>query len=189
MGELADYFIGSDAVDDSITTGAGNQFLYGHGGNDSLAAGGGNDQLYGGLGDDLLEGGDGNDTLSGEDGNDTLDGGSGFNQLFGGNGNDIFRFSVAPDSSTSNTVFGFAQGSDILALDSSAFHLNGQPIDAVLTNVSGALTEQAGNHLVFNQSNQTLYYDADGTANGNAVAMVTLAGVASLAASDVQLFT
>ncbi|MGF6287806.1 M10 family metallopeptidase C-terminal domain-containing protein, partial [Pseudomonas silensiensis] len=149
----------------------------------------GDDQLFGGLGDDLLAGGDGNDTLFGEDGNDSLDGGSGYNQLFGGNGNDIFRFSIAPDSSTSNTVIGFAQGSDILALDSSAFHLNGQPIDAVLTNVSGALTEQAGNHLVFNQSNQTLYYDADGTANGNAVAVVTLAGVASLAAGDVQLFT
>jgi Ca2+-binding RTX toxin-like protein len=162
--------------------------LYGHGGNDSLAAGAGDDQLFGGLGDDLLEGGDGNDTLSGEDGNDTLDGGSGSNQLFGGNGNDIFRFSLAPDASTSNMVIGFTQGSDILALDSSVFQLNGQPIDAVLTNVSGALTEQAGNHLVFNQDNQTLYYDADGTANGNAVALVTLAGVVSLAASDVQLF-
>ncbi|WP_429534836.1 cadherin-like domain-containing protein, partial [Pseudomonas silensiensis] len=88
LRELAGYFIGSDAVDDSISTGAGNQFLYGHGGHDNLAAGGGDDLLYGGLGDDLLAGGDGNDTLFGEDGNDSLDGGSGYNQLFGGNGND-----------------------------------------------------------------------------------------------------
>jgi hypothetical protein len=41
---------------------------------------------------------------------------------------------------------------------------------------------------VFNQNDHTLYYDADGAANGNAVAVVTLTGVASLTASDVQLY-
>ncbi|MFK0270559.1 cadherin-like domain-containing protein, partial [Pseudomonas asiatica] len=189
LRELAGYYIGSDAVDDSISTGAGTQFLFGHGGNDGLTAGAGEDQLYGGFGDDFLQGGEGNDVLFGDDGNDTLDGGSGANQLIGGGGNDTFRFSAAPDATTSNVVSDFTHGADHLSLDSSAFQFNGQPIEAVLANVSATQTEQAGAQLVYNQSNQTLYYDADGAANGNSVAVVTLAGVATLAASDVQLFS
>ncbi|WP_329603645.1 cadherin-like domain-containing protein [Pseudomonas putida] len=189
LRELAGYFIGNDASDDSISTGAGTQFLFGHGGNDGLAAGAGEDQLYGGFGDDFLQGGEGNDVLFGDDGNDTLDGGSGANQLIGGSGNDTFRFSAAPDATTSNVVSGFTQGADHLSLDSSAFQFNGQPIEAVLANVSATQTEQAGAQLVYSQSNQTLYYDADGAANGNSVAVVTLAGVATLAASDVLLFS
>ena len=83
----------------------------------------------------------------------------------------------------------FTQGQDVLALSAALFDLQGQAIADVLANVSCSQTEQAGAQLLFNQSNQTLYYDADGTANGNAVAVVTLAGVVSLTASDLQLFS
>ncbi|MDH4581161.1 calcium-binding protein, partial [Pseudomonas sp. BN415] len=186
LRELAGYYIGGDAADDSISTGAGDQFLYGYGGHDSLAGGTDNDRLYGGMGDDLLEGEDGDDILYGEDGNDTLDGGSGVNQLFGGGGSDIFRFSDA-STTASNTVYDFTQGIDHLGLNGVAFDVGGQAVADVLANVNNGQNEQDGALLVFNQSNQTLYYDADGTANGNAVAVVTLAGVSSLAAGDLQL--
>ncbi|WLI11244.1 MULTISPECIES: cadherin-like domain-containing protein [Pseudomonas] len=63
-----------------------------------------------------------------------------------------------------------------------------QTVSESLANVSGAQHETAGAHLVFNQDDHTLYYDAEGAANGNAVAVLTLTGVATLTANDVQLY-
>ncbi|MNE62240.1 hypothetical protein D3C80_1575100 [compost metagenome] len=83
----------------------------------------------------------------------------------------------------------FTQGSDVVALNSALFDLQGQTVAETLANVSGAQQEVAGAHLVFNQDDHTLYYNADGAANDNAVAVVTLAGVTNLSASDVQMFT
>ncbi|MCY1291296.1 hypothetical protein D9M70_404820 [compost metagenome] len=108
--------------------------------------------------------------------------------ITGGDGADTFQFDQLPGTH-SDQITDFTLGSDALALNSTVFDLNGQPIGAVFANVTGTQTEQAGARLLFNQSNQALYYDADGTANGNAVAVVTLAGVASLAAGDLQLYT
>ncbi|MDH4583800.1 tandem-95 repeat protein, partial [Pseudomonas sp. BN415] len=111
LRELAGYYIGGDAADDSISTGAGDQFLYGYGGHDSLAGGTDNDRLYGGMGDDLLEGEDGDDILYGEDGNDSLDGGSGYNQLIGGEGND--SLTLGNGAGSSSYAFG-GNGDDLL---------------------------------------------------------------------------
>ncbi|MOA45921.1 hypothetical protein D3C78_1683690 [compost metagenome] len=88
-------------------------------------------------------------------------------------------------------VTDFSAGEDLLALSSAIFDLSGQAVGdpGVLVNVTGDQTEAVDAHLVFNQDNQTLYYDADGAANSNSLAVVTLTGVASLAAGDVQLFT
>ncbi|MCY1436341.1 hypothetical protein D9M71_524610 [compost metagenome] len=82
----------------------------------------------------------------------------------------------------------FTHGSDVLALNTGVFNLQGQSVAEALANVSGGQNEAAGANLVFNQDDHTLYYDADGAANGNAVAVVTLVGVANLAASDVGLY-
>nr|WP_251007850.1 calcium-binding protein [Sphingobium sp. BHU LFT2] len=49
---------------DRLSTGTGNDILYGLGGHDDLYAGDGNDLVEGGAGDDVLDGGSGNDTLS-----------------------------------------------------------------------------------------------------------------------------
>ena len=53
-----------------------------------ITSGSGDDSVYGGPGDDSIYGGAGNDTLIGNDGNDTLDGGLGHNTLNGGSGDD-----------------------------------------------------------------------------------------------------
>jgi hypothetical protein len=105
----------------------------------------------------------------------------------GGAGADTFQFAQLPGD-RADLITDFTPGSDALALNSSVFNLQGQTVAEALANVSGVQNEVAGAHLVFNQNDHTLYYDADGAANGNAVAVVTLAGVATLTASDVQMF-
>ncbi len=78
---------------DTITTGSGDDSIYGMGGADTLEGGYGNDYLEGGSGKDTLFGGadddrligmSGTDILRGDDGNDTLDGGTGNDLLDGG---------------------------------------------------------------------------------------------------------
>ncbi|WP_143519234.1 calcium-binding protein [Pseudomonas sp. QTF5] len=148
----------------------------------------GDDTIFGAGGSDSLNGLAGNDSIDAQAGNDTLDGGTGNDILTGGMGNDFFRFSTVPGAGNLDSVSDFTQGQDVLALNSGLFNLQGQIVAESLANVSGAQNEVAGAHLVFNQDDQTLYYDVDGAANGNAVAVVTLTGVTNLTASDVQLY-
>jgi Ca2+-binding RTX toxin-like protein len=63
LTNFADVFRGDDTAN-SVTSGAGNDQLFGRGGNDTLAAGDGNDVLDGGAGADMLNGGAGTDTAS-----------------------------------------------------------------------------------------------------------------------------
>lgn len=70
----ADHVIGNDG-NDTISGGAGNDWLEG---------GNGNDSLTGGSGDDLIEGGNGDDSLSGNAGDD---------RLLGGSGSDTYHYS------------------------------------------------------------------------------------------------
>ncbi|WP_052120833.1 calcium-binding protein [Inquilinus limosus] len=56
---------------DTVTSAAGNDQLFGYAGNDTLAGAAGTDQLDGGDGDDVLRGGSGADQLDGDAGIDT----------------------------------------------------------------------------------------------------------------------
>ncbi|MNO77407.1 hypothetical protein D3C76_685150 [compost metagenome] len=105
----------------------------------------------------------------------------------GGAGADTFQFAQLPGA-RADLITDFTQGSDVLALNTGVFDLQGQSVAQALANVSGVQNEAPGAQLVFNQDDHTLYYDVDGAANGNAVAVVTLIGVANLAASDVGLY-
>ena len=62
--------------------------------NDLISSGAGNDKLYGLFGDDTLAGGEGNDVLNGSDGDDTLIGGVGDDVLKGGVGSDSYLFGI-----------------------------------------------------------------------------------------------
>jgi len=103
-------------------------------------------------------------------------------------GNDIFQFAQAAQY-RADLVTDFTQGADTVALNSGVFNLQGQSVADALANVTGNAHEAAGARLVFNQDDHTLYYDADGAANGNAVAVVTLTGVTQLTGSDLQLYS
>jgi Ca2+-binding RTX toxin-like protein len=63
-----------------------------------ISTGSGDDQLYGSNGDDRLDGGADNDLLSGGIGNDVLIGGYGADGLTGGAGNDLFYVDQQGDS-------------------------------------------------------------------------------------------
>jgi Ca2+-binding RTX toxin-like protein len=99
-------FFGSDAVNDSILGGDGNDLLLGgslfgtNTGNDTLDGAGGNDVIYGVDGNDSLYGGDGNDTLHGGDGNDYLfcRQGIGGDQLLGEAGDDYLSGGAGDDN-------------------------------------------------------------------------------------------
>ncbi|WP_377477991.1 MAG: calcium-binding protein [Microcoleus anatoxicus] len=94
---------------DVITTGSGNDTLYGGpatlpsgavatvDGDDTLNAGGGNDVLLGGFGNDYLIGGDGDDSLGGGPGADTL---------IGGNGNDTIYYNNSGEGVSLNGGIG-----------------------------------------------------------------------------------
>lgn len=67
-----DYSVFADYGHDTVTTGSGNDFLYGFDGNDNLFGGAGNDYIHGGLGQDGMFGGLGNDTYFVDDVKDAV---------------------------------------------------------------------------------------------------------------------
>lgn len=77
------------AFADVVDTNALDNIIYGGGGNDTSWTGGGEDTVYGGDGDDTLWTSDQNDTAYGESGNDALHGKNHADILFGGDGNDL----------------------------------------------------------------------------------------------------
>jgi Ca2+-binding RTX toxin-like protein len=90
--------VNGGAGNDIITTGSGNDFLYGEAGNDTLTAGTGNDSLYGQEGSDSITASTGNDDLEGGDSSDTLTGGSGNDNLYGQDGNDLLNGGTEADN-------------------------------------------------------------------------------------------
>jgi Ca2+-binding RTX toxin-like protein len=86
--------------DDTIFGGAGNSYIQLSDGNNYVDCGTGNDTVFGGNGDNTILGGagdvyfagaSGNDYIDGESGNDTIWGGGGNNTIFGGSGNDALH--------------------------------------------------------------------------------------------------
>jgi Ca2+-binding RTX toxin-like protein len=73
------------------------EVILGYGGNDKITSGFGDDDIYGGTGNDFIRAGDGDDLLEGGAGNDVLDGQAGADRMVGGAGNDVYYISVATD--------------------------------------------------------------------------------------------
>lgn len=96
-GKGNDYLFGKNG-DDCIDGGKGNDYLSGGNGNDTLRGSEGNDKLYGNDGDDYLYGDAGNDKIFGQDGNDYLYGNDGNDTLSGGNGSDYLAGGYGNDS-------------------------------------------------------------------------------------------
>ena len=68
-----------------------------HDGNDTITTGLGDDIIYGGDGDDNIDAGLHNDYVDGDKGNDTIDGGEGENEIHGGEGNDTVSAGAGDD--------------------------------------------------------------------------------------------
>jgi len=167
------------------TTGADNiagtalpDVINGLAGNDFLAGFGGNDTLYGGDGDDILSGDIGNDVLRGGAGNDRLYGWLGSDVLSGGAGQDSFTF--APDAmSNPDRITDFNVADDTINLSLATFTGLGVSSGVLgagqLRVAAGATTAAtATQHLIYNSTSGTLYYDADANGAGAAVQIATL---------------
>ncbi len=86
--------------------GDGNDFTSGDG-DDTLTGGAGYDYIFGGDGNDTLTGGAGDDELFGAGGDDVLEGGADYDEMDGGAGADTFVFNPGFDI---DVIFGFEAG-------------------------------------------------------------------------------
>ena len=111
---------------ENITSGAGDDTVFGNHSANILAGDDGADVLRGFGGADMLLGGEGNDSLRGDGGADTLDGGAGNDTLRGNGGGDTFVFEhgyghdrvvdFGGNDVLDLTSFGFGSFADVLAL-------------------------------------------------------------------------
>jgi Ca2+-binding RTX toxin-like protein len=157
-----------------------------------MTGGTGNDWVVGTTGRDTLIGGAGNDRLSGDGGNDTLNGGTGNDTLYGGSGADEFVFNTTLNATTNlDTIKDFASGTDKIVLDDDVFKKFAGKTSISSSNLKiGAQAADSNDYLIYNTSNDTLYYDADGSASNYglvAVAKIELVGTAAPTATDFQV--
>jgi Ca2+-binding RTX toxin-like protein len=121
-----------------------------------------------------------NNSITGGIGNDTISGGAGSDTLTGGEGNDVFNFQYANESSSNkkDTITDFKSGIDKISL---LFSLSSiATLDAVV--IVKSFTGVAG-QVTFSSS--LLSIDTDG--NKSADFQVSLTGVKTLLASDIQV--
>ena len=125
---------------DTITTGDGDDRVYGNTGADAVVGGAGDDSLYGGQENDTVSGGAGNDNVSGDLGNDQLHGGSGNDIVYGGAGNDM----IDPDTGN-DTIFA-GDGNDTITVGDSDTGDKLVYMDKLQDLVS--ITSTTGDHIV-----------------------------------------
>jgi hypothetical protein len=147
------------------------------------------------LANDWMSGGAGNDTFSGGSGDDWIIGGAGNDTIAVGTGNDHIFYYESNEGTDTITDFK-ASGSDRLALRGGAFNFSpGATLDGtagVTQNFVTGSSPTAPNAIptfLFNTSNSTLSFDADGSGGGSAVAIAIFNGTSVAPnASDIVFF-
>ena len=129
-----------------------------------------------------VRGSDFGDTISGNSGNNVLEGQGGADTLTGGAGADRFAYTAITDGVDHITDFSGHDGQgDVLTFDHQTFGsglaLGGADTGTLdpahfVANATGATT--AAEVFWYNTTDHTLYYDADGSGAGAAVAMAVL---------------
>ncbi len=87
----------SDAGNDTVRTGAGNDFINGAQNRDKLYGGAGDDWIRAGKANDMVWGGDGGDYIVGQDADDTIHAGAGDDRVYGANGSDTLWAEAGED--------------------------------------------------------------------------------------------
>jgi Ca2+-binding RTX toxin-like protein len=142
--------------------------------------------------------GDFNDTLTGNaaaqnltarSGSDTLAGAGGVDSLWGGAGADTFIFRET-GAANADTIGDWSSGSDEIALDNAAMGALGADGafvagDARFWASSTGAAHDANDRVLFNTSNGSLYYDADGNGSGAAQLIATVQAGGAIAATDI----
>jgi serralysin len=179
---LAGTGFGGEAFGDSYVAVEG---VVGSSFGDYIVGDGASNVLSGSLGDDIIVGGAGGDGLYGGDGVDTLYGQAGNDSLHGGDGIDFFMFArgEGPDQ-----VLDFSSSVDKIGLQASTF---GSGLTAG-GSLNGRFAYNAANsaqgQFVFDTSNNTLYWDSNGTGAGGLEALAVLQAGAALTQNDLVLF-
>ncbi|WP_310618630.1 M10 family metallopeptidase C-terminal domain-containing protein [Flexibacterium corallicola] len=129
----------------------------------------GDDKLYGGRGSDLLDGGLGNDVLD------------------GGAGEDSFRFSTELGEDNVDKIKDFNSAEDLILLDSSIFTEAGNEglldLNSFHMSASG-VARDASDRIIYDTDSGALFYDADGSGDGDAIQFARLDSGLNLAADD-----
>ena len=123
-------------------------------------------------------------TLTGNGSANTLDGGRGADLLVGGRGGDTFVFSTAPGAGNLDRIADFA-AEDTIRLSKSVFAAlaPGQFAESAFKSLDTAKID-ADDRILYRQTTGELFYDADGSGKGAAVAIAVLDNKAALTAAD-----
>ncbi len=153
-----------------------------------------------GLGADLLRGDrfaksltglGGRDSLDGASGADTLRGGNGADVLTGGLGNDLFGYFTLSETGDTITDFSNVGGNDDqFVITASAFGgglVAGALAAAQFQIRSDNVAQDADDRFIFRTTDQTLWFDDDGTGASAARMLADLQASAVLTAADILL--
>ena len=192
--------IGSDGtgneLDNRIISATEGGTISGLGGNDTLIISGGQNTIsaLGGEGNDTIQGrGSAADHLVGGAGNDLLMGRGDFSTMSGGAGADVFLFDTNPFfGDQGELITDFAPASDTLRLDgrsmaalgASGRFSAGDPRFA--TNGTGT-AQDSSDRVIYNSTTGELWYDANGSGEGEVALIVRLDGAPTLAATDIEV--
>jgi len=160
----------------NVSAGAGNDFLTGGGGSDTIVAGAGADTIIGGVGADTMTGGAGVDTF-----------------VYGASGTATNVALARLIGSDTVTAADFVTGTDKISLSKAGFAAlqsvagNGFSVAADFAIVANdAAVDASASFIVFSQATGTVFFNGSNAA-GDSAALVTLTGVANIAAGDFVL--
>lgn len=143
-------------------------------------SGGGNDManmIVGNSGDNFLDGLRGRDNISGGDGNDTIIGGPSGDTLTGGAGFDRFFFERWDAPGSWDTITDFETNVDSLVLPYPYYAALDHGVNPQALSKSqfyaGAQATTADQHVIYDRSTGSLYYDHDG-AGGEAQVLIAM---------------
>lgn len=152
----------------------------------------GDDVIRGNSAANALFGWGGDDSLDGGHGVDVLRGGTGTDTLTGGAGNDVFRYQAVNELGDVITDF----GNNVSSNDSFQFILSGFAAAGLSAGALAAsqfqtradnIAQDADDRFIFNTTDDTLWYDVDGTGSAAAVMVADLQAGAVVTASDMIL--
>ena len=151
----------------------------------------GNDVIRGNGATNALFGFAGADSLDGAGGADVLRGGTGIDTLTGGTGDDTFRFSALNECGDLITDFaGNLGNNDRFQITAAAFG-GGLVAGALAANQfqtrADNIAQDADDRFIFNTTDRTLWFDADGSGAGAAIMVADLQAGAVVTAADILL--
>jgi Ca2+-binding RTX toxin-like protein len=147
--------------------------------------------IAGAAGDDSIIGGAANETINGGSGDDRINGGAGKDVLTGGAGADLFILDWLNAAGQHDQIKDFVSGTDQLQLSATAFaaladYGPGALDLGELAYGKGAKT--ADQHLIFDTTKGSLYYDADGAGGQAQILIAALSSHPDLQAGDIVIF-